>query len=66
MNAESYRTALAWEIYCFETRGGMAVKDFWSELPEYVKEIFLHKVRARAYITAEKVVSYMNLKKDCK
>ena len=48
MNAESYRIALAWEIYCFETRGSMDVKDFWSELPEYVKEIFLYKADERA------------------
>jgi hypothetical protein len=22
----------AWEIYCYETRGGLDVKDFWWEL----------------------------------
>lgn len=48
MNAEKYRIALAWEIYCFDPRGGMDVRDFWSELPEEVQELFLKKADERA------------------
>ena len=35
----------AWLLYCQDTAGSMHVADHWWELPEYVKQRFLDKVR---------------------
>ncbi len=35
----------AWSLYCKDTAGGMDVRDFWWELPEWVQKIYLERVR---------------------
>lgn len=33
----------AWELYCHETAGDMDVRDYWSDLPLKVRELYLRK-----------------------
>lgn len=44
-NAVRYRSALAWRIYCEETRNG---KTYWHELPDDVRESFLKRADEEA------------------
>ena len=53
ITAEQYRVALAWELYCFETQGGMDVRDFWDELPKYVREMYLKMADEKASSTSD-------------
>jgi hypothetical protein len=34
----------AWKLYCEETAGDMDVRDYWSQLPRHVREMYLAKV----------------------
>lgn len=40
--------ALAWELYCDETAGGMDVRDFWHELPQRVQSLYIDKIARSA------------------
>ena len=37
----SYKEKIAWDKYCRDTQGSMHVADFWWELPEEVKDLYL-------------------------
>ena len=46
--AEDYRIALAWHLYCFDTRSSMDCRDYWSQLSKRVQEMYLKKADAEA------------------
>lgn len=35
----------AWKLYCLETKGSMSAADFWHELPHYIQNNYLEKVK---------------------
>lgn len=44
--AKVLREKLAWLIYCTETAGTLHVADYWDDLPEKVKAIYIAKADA--------------------
>jgi hypothetical protein len=35
------REQMAWDYYCYDTRGDMDVRDFWWELPAKTQEYYM-------------------------
>lgn len=45
--AKTPQTELAWQMYCRETAGSLDVRDYWEDLPEKVKAVYLAKATCK-------------------